>query len=85
MGIVGDQGHGKIGEDEGLRQRRERQDHEERLGQRRDAAEMHQPRILARRADQRDRRLHDRDGEGEDQSIVAKLDDHRTAGLQARS
>ena len=87
MRVGDDVGDGEIRRDVGLGEGCEGNDDQQRLGERRRAAERHQPRIAARGADQRQRALHQRDGQRENEREVAEFRNHvfRTAGLQARS
>ena len=79
MRIVDDVEDGEVGRHIGLRQRAERQQHEERLRQRRGAAERHEAQIAARRADERQRALNERDREREDQRKMTQFRNHALA------
>ena len=77
---VGDDvGHGKIRGHIGLRQRAEGDDDEERLREGGRAAEIHEPDIAARGTEQRQRPLHQRDGQREDQRKMSEFGNHALA------
>ena len=79
MRVGDDVGDGEVGRHVGLGERTEGQDDEERLGERGGAAERHQARIAARRADQRQGSLHQRDGQRQDEGEVAEFRQSRFA------
>ena len=84
MRVGDDVGDGEVRRDVGLRERAEGQDHQERLRERGGAAQRHQPHIAARRADQRQRPLHQRDRQRQDQGEVAQLRNHGACGRELR-
>ena len=73
MGVLGDVEHREIGEHIGVDQRREGDADQQELGHRRRAGHRHQPRVVAERAGEGDRRLRQRQHQREDQGEVAEF------------